>query len=86
MACYLSESLGNNLCQFYSLICIELRECLIDLSKYVLKKSMGHTVSPLATKWSQLDTTMLSEISKSRKDKYHIISDIRQPSCTIQNI
>lgn len=44
MACYLSESLGNNLCQFYSLICTELRERLIDLSKYVLKKSMEHTV------------------------------------------
>ena len=32
---------------------------------------------PFATAWIELETIMLSEISQSVKDKYHVISLIR---------
>ena len=32
---------------------------------------------PFATAWVELETIMLSEISQSVKDKYHVISLIR---------
>ena len=31
-------------------------------------------ILPLATAWVDLETTMLSEINQSEKDKYHMIS------------
>ena len=33
---------------------------------------------PFVTAWMELDTIMLSEISQSVKDKYHVISVIRR--------
>ena len=40
----------------------------------VIKKKERKKILPFATVWMDLDNIMLSEISQSEKNKYHMIS------------
>ena len=44
--------------------------------KYYAAERKKKEFLPFVTAWMELDTTMLSEISQSVKDKYHMISPI----------
>ena len=45
---------------------------LIDTMKYY--SALRKVILPFATTWTNLRDMMLSEISQTQKDKYHIIS------------
>ena len=47
------------------------------LMEYYTEERKKKEFLPFATAWMELETIMLSEISQSVKDKYHMISSIR---------
>ena len=49
---------------------------LWDIYTIVLYLAIKKKNFPFATVWMDLETIMLSEISQSEKDKYHMISHI----------
>ena len=52
---------------------------LIKKKLYIMEDYLAikkNEILPLATTWMKLEGIMLSEISQSKKDKYHIISFI----------
>ena len=45
--------------------------------EYYIAERKRKEFLPFVTAWMELETIMLSEISQSVKDKYHMISPIR---------
>ena len=54
-----------------------LKNCYIyTMEYYAAEKKEG--ILPFATAWMELETIMVSEISLSVKDKYHLISTYKK--------
>ena len=53
-------------------VCVCVCVCVHRIEYYsVIKKN---EILPFATMWTELESIMLSKISESEKDKYHVIS------------
>ena len=48
--------------------------CIYTMEYYATERKKE--LLPITTTWMELESIMLSEISQSRKDKYHMISSV----------
>ena len=52
----------------------DLEAAQVPLSRWVDKRRKKKEILPFAVAWMDLENIMLSEISQSEKDKYHMTS------------
>ena len=58
-------------------VCVCARACVCVYTQWNTNWQRENGIMPCATTWMKLEGIMLSEISQSEKDRYHMFSLIR---------
>ena len=56
------------------------KEDMVHICNRILLSHEGNEIIPFAAPWMNLETIILSEVSQKEKDKYHMISHMRNLS------
>ena len=54
---------------------------MVHIYNGILLTHKYHAIMPFAATWMDLEIIIVSEVSQTEKDKYHMISQIGRASC-----